>query len=166
MLGLTETQEALIRTSKSHATALQIMAFAQRQEGATAEEFREHLDLNIGTFNARLYDLVQTGCIAVIGKRKTSSGRLARVYRTVEGVTFVQYLELVSALPRNRKTRDTLTATEAAVLQAGMRLLKAWRTTKTDKRRKRALLTFVEELPKLMKLDAIHNTKKEQSNDG
>lgn len=133
------------------------MAFVQRPAGATVEELLDELEIRAGTFHPRLYELLQTECIHVSGHRKTRTGRSARVYKLTKGATFARYIEL-RGLARSPKTsQHDLTDVERVVLAAGMETLTAWRGG--DRRRKNAIIKFVDCLNKTSKLKLQPKTK-------
>jgi len=157
VLGLTKKHEELIRVSRSHGTALRIMEFAQRPEGATVEDFLDGLKLKAASFHPRLYELLRTGCIYVDGRRRTKTGHKARVYRTAQDATFARYLELRKITYAKKVTRSDLTETERAVLAIGMKTLEAWHST--ENARRSALIRFVDRMNALIKAETLTKKK-------
>lgn len=151
MLGLTQEQEELIGHSRSLRTALRILDFARRPEGASVEEFLDHLKIPASTFHPRMYELLHAGCISVVGKRRTRTGHLARVYLASPGVTFAQYLQFKSISRSQRTARSDLNDIERAVLAAGMEALNAWRKGGT-RRRRNVVIALVKKLDRIASL--------------
>ena len=151
MFGLTKVQKVAVEQSRTLMAALRIMQFARRTRGATIEEFLDGLGVRSGCLHPRLYELLHAGCLEVIGRRETRTGRLARVYRIVGGATFARYLELRRIRYSKKTSQGALTKVERAVLAAGMQVATVWRSG-TVRQRRNALVRLVKDFNRISKL--------------
>jgi len=150
MLGLTSEETQLVQQNKSLEAAFRIMEFAQRSQGATVEELLDALQIPAGTFHPRLYELQRTGCLCVVGKRKTRTGRLARVYKLTPEASFPRYLEFKKLTFARHKDRAALTDIERVVLDAGLKALAVWNGNESQRRN--AIITLVRRFDEVTRL--------------
>jgi hypothetical protein len=152
LVKLTEDQQRAVIHSRTLGVALLVMEYAEdHPKGSTTEEFMNGLKLSWGRFFPRFYELLHAGCLTAIGKRKTSTGAYARVYKIVAGATFARYLTLRKVARSSRKVKQDMTDVERAVLAAGMKALTAWHSG-SDQRRRNAVVEFVRNMNCIVKL--------------